>query len=100
MRARDRIALCGRNRRSRALASELRVLRGGARLKMVYWAYTRVIIALVGHFIGTVLALDNGLGRTPPMGFNVRICPRHFLAPVESLAALTRAGVCLERLLT
>ena len=31
----------------------------------------RVLLALSG-LLASAMALDNGLGRTPPMGFNVR----------------------------
>ena len=39
-------------------------------------AYMKVFLALAG-LVGGAAALDNGLGRTPPMGFNVRLHARH-----------------------
>ena len=40
----------------------------------------KLALSIVGG--GTVVALDNGLGRTPPMGFNVR---RPMVPPVSQI---------------
>ena len=47
-----------------------------SKLCVARWAYMKVFLALAG-LVGGAAALDNGLGRTPPMGFNVRLHARH-----------------------